>query len=50
MAPVRDPSAALTLEEQLRAAQEIADELHDMEIRLRETIDTALYALKGESI
>jgi hypothetical protein len=32
----------LTLEEQLRAAYALVDELHDMEVRLRAVVDSAL--------
>lgn len=39
----------LTLEEQLHAAYALVDELHDMEVRLRAVVDSALSEIKGES-
>lgn len=38
----------LTLEEQLRAAYALVDELHTMEVRLRAVVDSALIEIKGE--
>jgi hypothetical protein len=37
-----------TTGEQLRTAYALIDELHEMEIRLRETMDAALETLKGD--
>lgn len=42
------PDAPQSLEEQLRAAYALVDELHDMEVRLRTGIDTALATLKKD--
>ena len=42
-------SPAPSLEEQLRNAYEMVDELHDMEVRLRTAIETVLTTFKGES-
>lgn len=38
----------LTLEEQLQAAYALVDELHEMEVRLRAVMDSALGQIKGE--
>lgn len=46
-APIAAP--AQTLEEQLRSAYELVEQLKEIEVRLRVAIDTALTTYKGEA-